>query len=125
MAQDPPGTEPTLIKAESIYDVVHDVITPTVAPIVARLVTGGLSVHELAEQLPVERRTVSNTLSWLRRYGLVYYEQKGKSRVYHTTPGTASMRANGELHLRFRTRDGGQASLVFPPTRLLRKPRTR
>src|SRR5260370_28592505 len=59
---------------------------PTRRLIVERLACGALSVHELANRLPVGRRAVSMHVRVLRDAGLVVSRQMGTQRLYQLNP---------------------------------------
>jgi DNA-binding transcriptional ArsR family regulator len=67
---------------------------PTRRQVFERLRTGGLSVGEIARDLPVSRPAVSQHLKVLKEAGLVADEAQGTRRVYHIDPrGLGALRA--------------------------------
>ena len=67
---------------------------PTRRQVFQRLQSGGLSVGEIARDLPVSRPAVSQHLKVLKDAGLVADRADGARRVYHIDPkGLAAMRA--------------------------------
>ena len=67
---------------------------PTRRQVFERLRSGGLSVGELARDLPVSRPAVSQHLKVLKEAGLVADEAHGTRRVYHIDPhGLGALRA--------------------------------
>ncbi|MEW6060235.1 MAG: metalloregulator ArsR/SmtB family transcription factor [Actinomycetota bacterium] len=50
--------------------------------IIELLVSGGLSVHEIADAMPISRPAVSRHLRLLREAGLVTEEPAGRCRIY-------------------------------------------
>src|SRR6516225_2479859 len=67
---------------------------PTRRQVFERLRSGGLSVGELAQDLPVSRPAVSQHLKVLKEAGLVADEAQGTRRVYHIDPhGLGQLRA--------------------------------
>lgn len=67
---------------------------PTRRRVFERLASGGRSVGELAEGLPVSRPAVSQHLKVLKDAGLVTDEAHGARRVYHIDPqGLGALRA--------------------------------
>jgi DNA-binding transcriptional ArsR family regulator len=67
---------------------------PTRRQVFERLRSGGLSVGELARDLPVSRPAVSQHLKVLKEAGLVADEAQGTRRVYHIDPhGLGALRA--------------------------------
>ena len=67
---------------------------PTRRQVFERLKTGGLSVGEIARELPVSRPAVSQHLKVLKEAGLVADEAQGTRRVYHIDPhGLGELRA--------------------------------
>ena len=67
---------------------------PTRRQVFERLKTGGLSVGEIARELPVSRPAVSQHLKVLKEAGLVADEAHGTRRVYHIDPhGLGELRA--------------------------------
>src|SRR5512138_182214 len=59
---------------------------PTRRLIVERLAGGPLSVHEIAERLPVGRTAVSMHLRVLKDAGVVVDQRKGTRRLYQLNP---------------------------------------
>jgi DNA-binding transcriptional ArsR family regulator len=67
---------------------------PTRRQVFERLRSGGLSVGEIARELPVSRPAVSQHLKVLKEAGLVADEAQGTRRVYHIDPhGLGQLRA--------------------------------
>ena len=67
---------------------------PTRRQVFERLRSGGLSVGEIARDLPVSRPAVSQHLKVLKEAGLVADEAHGTRRVYHIDPhGLGALRA--------------------------------
>lgn len=67
---------------------------PTRREVFERLASGGMSVGELAQGLPVSRPAVSQHLKVLKEAGLVTDEAQGTRRVYHIDPnGLGALRA--------------------------------
>ena len=67
---------------------------PTRRQVFERLRSGGLSVGEIARELPVSRPAVSQHLKVLKEAGLVADEAQGTRRVYHIDPqGLGALRA--------------------------------
>jgi DNA-binding transcriptional ArsR family regulator len=67
---------------------------PTRHAVFQRLQSGGLSVGEIARDLPVSRPAVSQHLKVLKDAGLVTDRAEGTRRVYHIDPkGLGTMRA--------------------------------
>ena len=67
---------------------------PTRRQVFERLRSGGLSVGEIARDLPVSRPAVSQHLKVLKEAGLVADEAHGTRRVYHIDPhGLGQLRA--------------------------------
>jgi DNA-binding transcriptional ArsR family regulator len=67
---------------------------PTRRQVFERLRAGGLSVGEIARDMPVSRPAVSQHLKVLKDAGLVTDEADGARRVYHIDPaGLGAMRA--------------------------------
>jgi DNA-binding transcriptional ArsR family regulator len=114
MAHDPPGPGLPLLDAERFDEAVFEILKPGSVRILVELVAKPMAVHELTERVPVERCTVSNTLSVLGRLGVVSHVKQKTSHVYRTNPRIVSMPEKGELRLRFRTRDGGRADMAIP-----------
>ena len=67
---------------------------PTRRRVLQRLQAGGLSVGEIARELPVSRPAVSQHLKVLKDAGLVVDRAEGTRRVYYIDPkGLAAIRA--------------------------------
>jgi DNA-binding transcriptional ArsR family regulator len=67
---------------------------PTRRQVFERLRSGGLSVGEIARDLPVSRPAVSQHLKVLKEAGLVADEAQGTRRVYHIDPhGLGALRS--------------------------------
>jgi DNA-binding transcriptional ArsR family regulator len=67
---------------------------PTRREVFQRLQSGGLSVGEIAQSMPVSRPAVSQHLKVLKEAGLVSDRAEGTRRVYHIDPnGLAVIRA--------------------------------
>ena len=67
---------------------------PTRQQVFQRLQSGGLSVGEIAQDLPVSRPAVSQHLKVLKEAGMVACRADGARRVYYIDPhGLASIRA--------------------------------
>jgi DNA-binding transcriptional ArsR family regulator len=69
--------------ADALFPALAD---PTRRQVFERLRSGGRSVGELAEGLPVSRPAVSQHLKVLKEAGLVVDEPQGARRVYHIDP---------------------------------------
>jgi DNA-binding transcriptional ArsR family regulator len=122
MAHDPPGTELTLVGADRVHEVASEILKPGTVRILAQLAMRPMIVQELPEHVPVERCTVSNTPSLLRKFGVVSYVQEDRSHLYHINPRVVSMPEKGLLRIRFRARDGGWvdiATRIHEPARPL------
>jgi DNA-binding transcriptional ArsR family regulator len=77
--------------ADALFPALAD---PTRRRVFERLRSGGLSVGELAQDLPVSRPAVSQHLKVLKEAGLVADEAQGTRRVYHIDPhGLGALRA--------------------------------
>ena len=77
--------------AEALFPALAD---PTRRQVFERLKSGGLSVGEIARDLPVSRPAVSQHLKVLKEAGLVADEAQGTRRVYHIDPhGLGALRA--------------------------------
>ena len=80
-----------MANAHSAFAALSD---PTRRQVFQRLQSGGLSVGEIARDLPVSRPAVSQHLKVLKDAGLVADRADGARRVYHIDPkGLAAMRA--------------------------------
>jgi DNA-binding transcriptional ArsR family regulator len=67
---------------------------PTRREVFQRLQSGGRSVGEIAQSMPVSRPAVSQHLKVLKDAGLVSDRAEGTRRVYHIDPnGLAAIRA--------------------------------
>ena len=67
---------------------------PTRRAVFERLKGGGLSVGEIAKDLPVSRPAVSQHLKALKEAGLVMDEPRGTARIYRIhAPGLVELRA--------------------------------
>ncbi len=67
---------------------------PTRRAVFERLKGGGLSVGEIAQDMPVSRPAVSQHLKALKEAGLVRDEPRGTARIYRIhAPGLAELRA--------------------------------
>ncbi len=67
---------------------------PTRRAVFERLKGGGLSVVEIAQDMPVSRPAVSQHLKALKEAGLVRDEPRGTARIYRIhAPGLAELRA--------------------------------
>lgn len=67
---------------------------PTRRAVFERLKGGGLSVGEIAKDLPVTRPAVSQHLKALKDAGLVMDEPRGTARIYRIhAPGLVELRA--------------------------------
>lgn len=67
---------------------------PTRRAVFERLKGGGLSVGEIAKDLPVSRPAVSQHLKALKEAGLVMDEPRGAARIYRIhAPGLVELRA--------------------------------
>ena len=81
---------------------------PNRRAIVEMLGTGGRSVQELADALPISRPAVSRHLRLLKQAGLVAEEPRGTRRIYHLhDEGAEAVRAYleqvwGDVSARFR-----------------------
>jgi DNA-binding transcriptional ArsR family regulator len=77
--------------AAALFPAIAD---PTRREVFERLRSGGLSVGQIAEGLPVSRPAVSQHLKVLKEAGLVSDEAQGTRRVYHIDPqGLGQLRA--------------------------------
>jgi DNA-binding transcriptional ArsR family regulator len=77
--------------AEAVFPALAD---PTRRQVFERLKSGGASVGEIAQGLPVSRPAVSQHLKVLKEAGLVADEAQGTRRVYHIDPhGLGQLRA--------------------------------
>jgi DNA-binding transcriptional ArsR family regulator len=77
--------------ADALFPALAD---PTRREVFERLRSGGLSVGEIARNLPVSRPAVSQHLKVLKEAGLVADEAHGTRRVYHIDPhGLGQLRA--------------------------------
>ena len=77
--------------ADALFPALAD---PTRREVFERLRSGGLSVGEIARNLPVSRPAVSQHLKVLKEAGLVADEAQGTRRVYHIDPhGLGQLRA--------------------------------
>jgi DNA-binding transcriptional ArsR family regulator len=80
-----------MANAHSAFAALSD---PTRREVFQRLQFGGLSVGEIARDLPVSRPAVSQHLKVLKEAGLVADRADGARRVYHIDPkGLAAVRA--------------------------------
>jgi DNA-binding transcriptional ArsR family regulator len=67
---------------------------PTRRTVFERLRTGGMSVAQIAKDMPVSRPAVSQHLKTLKNAGLVADERRGTRRVYRIDPaGLGAIRA--------------------------------
>jgi DNA-binding transcriptional ArsR family regulator len=67
---------------------------PTRRTVFERLRTGGMSVAQIAKDMPVSRPAVSQHLKVLKEAGLVTDEAYGTRRIYHIDPaGLGAIRA--------------------------------
>jgi len=79
-----------MANANSAFGALSD---PTRRQVLQRLQAGGLSVGEIARDLPVSRPAVSQHLKVLKDAGLVTDRADGARRVYHIDPrGLAAIR---------------------------------
>jgi DNA-binding transcriptional ArsR family regulator len=80
-----------MANANSAFAALSD---PTRREVFQRLQSGGLSVGEIAQSMPVSRPAVSQHLKVLKDAGLVSDRAEGTRRVYHIDPnGLAAIRA--------------------------------
>ena len=71
------------VAGRAVYRAVAD---PTRRAILDDLVTGPLTVNEIAGRFPVSRPAISKHLRLLRRARLVRQQRDGRRRVYHLEP---------------------------------------
>jgi len=104
--------------AGSVTQVMRELSNETHWEVLACIASCPKTVGAIAEELPIERTTVSKSLIRLQHYGLVQYVRRKNNHVYSMNAQAVTIIDGSAFQVTIEAAEGGRMSVTVPSRRL-------